>query len=254
MTPQERQLIDELFDRLAGLDRAPRDAEAERAIARGLERAPNAPYALVQTVLVQDEALRRANARIEELEASAAAPSGGFLDSMRETLLGKSRGSVPSVGSEQPARPVWNSGQAAAAAQGQQAQGQPMPAGGMTGGGGGSFLGTAAAAAAGVIGGSLLLGGIRSMMGGSQAFGASDALARGGGESSSKPWGATEGARGDLAREAGLDDIGSSTKRDTQPASNRNEDTADESGYDDSGDDDFGEDDLGGDDFGDDSI
>ena len=57
MTPQERQLVNDLFDRLAQVENAPRDAEAERAIAEGRERAPNAVYALVQTVLVQDEAL-----------------------------------------------------------------------------------------------------------------------------------------------------------------------------------------------------
>ena len=45
------------------------DLEAERLIADGLRRAPHAAYALVQTALVQDEALKRANARIEELEA-----------------------------------------------------------------------------------------------------------------------------------------------------------------------------------------
>ena len=54
MTPQERQLIVELFDRLATLERQPRDPEAERAIAEGLARAPHAIYPLVQTVLIQD--------------------------------------------------------------------------------------------------------------------------------------------------------------------------------------------------------
>ena len=69
MTPQEQALVDELFDRLASLENAPRDPEAERLIADGLRRAPHAVYALVQTALVQDEALKRANARIEELQA-----------------------------------------------------------------------------------------------------------------------------------------------------------------------------------------
>ena len=69
MTPQEQALVDELFDRLASLENTPRDPEAERLIADGLRRAPHAVYALVQTALVQDEALKRANARIEELQA-----------------------------------------------------------------------------------------------------------------------------------------------------------------------------------------
>ena len=71
MTPQERQLIDDLFDRLAKLESAPRDPEAMSAIMQGLRNAPNAVYALVQTALVQDEALKRADMRIQELEAVA---------------------------------------------------------------------------------------------------------------------------------------------------------------------------------------
>ena len=65
MTPQERQMIDDLFDRLAQLENAPRDPDAAAAIAQGLRQAPNAIYPLVQTVLVQDEALKRANNRIQ---------------------------------------------------------------------------------------------------------------------------------------------------------------------------------------------
>src|ERR1700730_5508763 len=100
MTPQERQLVDDLFERLAQLETAPRDAAAERAIGDGLTRAPHAPYALVQTVLVQDEALKRADARIRELSGQdTGAPAGvGFLDSMRQALTGRSAAtSVPTV-------------------------------------------------------------------------------------------------------------------------------------------------------------
>src|SRR2546423_4585056 len=90
MTPQERQLIDGLFDRLSTLENAPRDPEAAAAIAQGLRKAPNAVYPLVQTVLVQDEALKRANSRIQELEAGGAPEekrSGGVPDSIRQTLF-----------------------------------------------------------------------------------------------------------------------------------------------------------------------
>jgi hypothetical protein len=52
MTPQERDLVTELFDRLATLEGQPRDGEAERAVIEGLRRAPNAAYALVQTALL----------------------------------------------------------------------------------------------------------------------------------------------------------------------------------------------------------
>jgi uncharacterized protein len=227
MTPQERQMVDELFDRLAGMEGAPREPDAVAAIAQGLQRAPNAAYALVQTVLVQDEALKRANSRIQELEAgqtSEPGRSGGFLDSMRDTVFGQSqpRGSVPNVRPpETPNRPVWNSGQVLQQGQspgqynqayGQQDQGygQPYGAPQAPGGGGSSFLGTAAAAAAGMVGGSLLLGSIRSMMGGShQSFG--DSAGLGGGASGQKPWSDQSGSN--LARDAGINDIGSSGHR-----------------------------------------
>jgi hypothetical protein len=222
MTPQERQLVDDLFDRLSKLESAPRDPDAVAAINEGLRKAPNAVYALVQTVLLQDEALKRANARIQELEAQGGAEqqqSGGFLDSMRDAIFGQNqpRGSVPNVPPrEASSRPVWNSGQAMQQSQGPgqynqppygQPYGAPQPP---MGGGGGSFLGTAAAAAAGVVGGSLLLNSIRSMMGGShQGFG--DSAGLGGGVEDRRPWSDQSG--GDLARDAGINDIGSSGGR-----------------------------------------
>ncbi|MGA9080941.1 MAG: DUF2076 domain-containing protein [Pseudolabrys sp.] len=198
MTPQERQVVDDLFDRLARLETAPRDAAAEHAIADGLARAPHAIYPLVQTVLVQDEALKRADARIRELSGEdSGEPAGGFLDSMRQALTG--RASVPSVGpntSTEP-DPRWNRGGTVGAAAG------PSP--------GGSFLGTAAASAAGVIGGALLLNSISSMFGhhGSTAFAAMPPAG--------SPWDSSA-AGSDLARDAGFNDIGSGVRGDTQPA------------------------------------
>ena len=93
MTPQEQELVDELFDRLAKLENTPRDPDAERLVADGMRRAPHAAYALVQTALVMDEALKRANARIEELQAQSGGEEqqqqGGFLDNMRDAVLGR---------------------------------------------------------------------------------------------------------------------------------------------------------------------
>lgn len=213
MTPQERQMVDELFDRLAKLESAPRDPDAAAAINQGLRKAPNAIYALVQTVLLQDEALKRANSRIEELEGAGGGeqqPSGGFLDTMRDAIFGQNqpRGSVPNV--PPGGRPVWNSGQAMQQAQPPGQYGQApynQPYGQAPMGGGGSFLGTAAAAAAGMVGGSLLLGSIRSMMGGSQ-HGFGDQAGLGDRAGSQNPWSDQSG--GDLARDAGVNDIGSS--------------------------------------------
>jgi len=272
MTPQERQLVDELFDRLSKLENAPRDPDAIAAISDGLRKAPGAVYALVQTTLLQDEALKRAHNRIQELEAAHApepAQSGGFLDTMRDTLFGggPSRGSVPNV-PPRDSRPVWNTGQAMQQAQpgyGQppygQAYGQgPGQAPGQgygappVGGGGGSFLGTAAAAAAGVVGGSLLLSSIRGMMGGShqQAFG--DTSASG----DRSPWGGSDQSGGSLARDAGLNDIGSNRDRDDSrqgfldQASNNDQnddDQNDDDNMDVADDSDFGGGDDGGSDY-----
>ncbi len=199
MIPEERQHVDELFDRLAKLESAPRDADAERAIADGLKRAPHAVYALVQTALVQDEALRRADARIRELSGETAPRQTSFLDSMRSALGGgASHTSVPSVHapSNEP-DPRWNSG-GTYAATATAPVAPPSYAGPF---GGGSFLGTAAASAAGVIGGSLLLNSISSMFGhrGGSAFAS---VPPGG-----SPWDAGA-SNSDLARDAGLNDIG----------------------------------------------
>jgi hypothetical protein len=215
MTPQERQLVDDLFDRLAKVENAPRDPEAAAAIAQGLRRAPNANYALVQTVLLQDEALKRANQRIQELEGQTSSEQGqsggGFLDSMRDAIFGQNqaRGSVPNVPAPGMAsRPTWNSGevlqQTNRGAYDQAPYGQPYGAP-QAPLGGGSFLGTAAATAAGMVGGSLLLGSIRSMMGGTH-HGFGDAAL--GSTGDQRPW--SDQSNSDLARDAGINDIGSS--------------------------------------------
>src|SRR5947209_16439668 len=79
MTPEERNLIIDLFDRLATLEDAQRDPDAERLIRDGLRQAPNPPYALVQTVLVQDEALKRADERIHVPEAGSSPDTASLL-------------------------------------------------------------------------------------------------------------------------------------------------------------------------------
>jgi hypothetical protein len=231
MTPEERNLLAQLFDRLAQLENAPRDPEAEAAINDGLRRAPHALYPLVQTVLLQDEALKRADAHIRELEAQLGTggdgtpPGGGFLESMRGSLFGRRdaprAGSVPSVPPVRPSdtprdsmrdardpRDPW--GQAA------QQGGQSYPGGGSPGGGdppgggnppgpgagygpmgaepmrpGGSFLGTMAASAAGMIGGSLLMDGMRSMMGHRPGTGSPLDQGSGSAHAATSPWSST---------------------------------------------------------------
>jgi len=212
MTPQEQQLVAELFDRLTKLEAAPRDPDAERLIADGARQAPRALYALVQTVLVQDEALKRASVRIQDLQQQLESLAGdepqqrqgSFLDSMRDAVFGhggSARSSVPSVQSA-----AYQSQQGFVPPRAAPAfPAQPSyPAGAGFGPAGGSFLGTAASAAAGVIGGGLLLDGIRSMF--NHRAGGNDAFASlfSHDEVSSR----SSAADSDLARQAGIDDIG----------------------------------------------
>jgi hypothetical protein len=124
---------------------------------------------------------------------------------MRQTLTGRST-SVPSVRPGAP-DPRWNSGGAIPNANAAPAQGG--------GYGGGSFLGTAAASAAGVIGGALLLNSISSMFGnhGGSAFAAVP-------QQGGSPWDNRESnaSGSELARDAGINDIGGSGRGDSQPA------------------------------------
>ena len=155
MQSEERDLIAGLFGRLNGFEAQPRDPEADRLIAQSIASQPGAPYLLVQTVLVQEQALKGAQARIAELEAKvAAAPAPGFL------------ASAPKIGpwgnaSVPPTQPVQQQAPAFA----------PQAAGG-------GFLRQAMMTAAGVAGGALLFEGIRNMMGHSPGpFGAGAANA-----------------------------------------------------------------------------
>jgi uncharacterized protein len=265
MTPQEAQLVNDLFDRLTKLESAPRDAAAERLISDGLRRAPHAVYALAQTALVQDEALKRANARIEELQAQTANTEpaeqrpASFLDTMRDAMTGRAaaRGSVPNVRPPAPGAQPQNLQSEGSQSENFQPQGSQPPGGypppppGYPGGApfspGGSFLGNAASTAAGVIGGSLLLNSIRSMFG--QQAGAS-----------TPPWSKTadSGAgKSDLARDLGADKVKDQANDAGNDQSGDVESVADtDDGYDqdDSDDPDDDQDDFDGEDSDDDSY
>ncbi len=180
MSPEERQLLTGLFDRVRAAAGNPRDKEAEALIADEAKAQPYAPYLLAQTVIVQDQALTAANERLQELEgkvrqlesqaASQPRGSGGFLGGLG-ALFG---GSAPA-----PRRPVGPPPQVGAPWQQQpqgnwqqppQGYGQPPqqgPWGGQQGqqGGmmGGSFLKGALGTAAGVAGGVLLADTIRGL-------------------------------------------------------------------------------------------
>jgi hypothetical protein len=150
MQSEERELITGLFGRLQPFESQPRDGEAEALIKETVARQPAAPYLLVQTVLVQEQALKAAQERIAELEARAgAAPAAsGFL------------GNAPKIG-------PWGAAAPAAPRASVPPTRSPLQAAlaPQQGGGGGSFLRSAMATAAGVAGGALLFEGIRSLMG-----------------------------------------------------------------------------------------
>jgi hypothetical protein len=159
MQAQERELITGLFGRLQPFEAQPRDSEAEALIRDLVARQPSAPYLLVQTVLVQEQALQAAQERIAELEAKAgAAPAApGFLGSAPKIGPWGASPAAP-ADAPQPVPPTRSPLQAALA---------PQPAGG-------GFLRSAMTTAAGVAGGALLFEGIRSLMG-SNPFGSAAA-------------------------------------------------------------------------------
>jgi hypothetical protein len=180
MVPQERDLITTLLARLKGAAGQPKDPEADTLIRQAMVEQPDAPYYLVQTVLIQDLSLHQAQNRIADLEKqlsdaqTAPKPATSFLGG----LFGTSQPASPAPGSVPSAGPWARTPQVAPPpqqgyAQPQQgyapaggAMGGGMMGGGMMGGmGGGGFLRSAAATAAGIAGGALLFEGISSMFG-----------------------------------------------------------------------------------------
>jgi hypothetical protein len=159
MQAQERELITGLFGRLQPFEAQPRDGEAEALIKDFVALQPSAPYLLVQTVLVQEQALKAAQERIAELEAKAGAATAapGFLGSAPKIGPWGASPAAP-ADAPQPVPPTRSPLQAALA---------PQPAGG-------GFLRSAMTTAAGVAGGALLFEGIRSLMG-SNPFGSAAA-------------------------------------------------------------------------------
>jgi hypothetical protein len=176
MTPQERDLITTLLHRLNKTEGQLRDPEAEMLIRETTAGRPDAPYSLVQTVLIQDLSLHNAQSRITDLEtqltetkrASSAPPS--FLGG--PSFLGAVFGhGEPSGGvrtsSVLPGGPGTGSPLAATPQPGyapeQSSAARSAPGAGLLDGGG--FLRSAATIAAGIAGGALLFEGIQSIFG-----------------------------------------------------------------------------------------
>ena len=97
MNRQEYDFINGLFRHLqsAEANGEPRDAEAERLLAAHLQRQPNAPYYMAQTILAQQAALKRAQSqRPAPARHSPKAGGSGFLGGAAKTALGVAGGVV----------------------------------------------------------------------------------------------------------------------------------------------------------------
>src|SRR6516165_996872 len=188
MTPEERQMLGGLFQRVNAAAATPRDGEAEAFINDAVRASPHAPYVLSQTVLVQQQALEAAANRISELEAAArqgaeqSQEHGSFLGNLGKTIFG---GGAPTA----PPRPAPDPQAYQRAPAPPPPQGYPQPPQGYPPqpgpwsqpqpSSGGGFLQNAASTAAGVAGGVALgnlLGGLfgghgGGMFGGGSAFG-----------------------------------------------------------------------------------
>ncbi len=176
MTPEERQLVTGLFDRMRNYTLPEKDGEAEALINESVRAVPDASYMLVQSVLVQEQALVEADSRIKALEEQVRSleaqqrPSGAgsFLGGLfgSRSAAEPTRGpSVPVVGAR--ATPsVYSGGQPGQPGpQGQAAPWQSAPPPGQAAqAGGGGFLRSAMATAAGVAGGMLIAGAIQNLI------------------------------------------------------------------------------------------
>lgn len=170
MNAQEKQLIEDLFARLRNFDGGEKDQDAEWLIQDLIRRSPDAPYYLAQTVIVQQQALERAEARMRELEDAARQPQssgrgGSFLGGASVPQSGSryAPSSAPQRGPDPVEPPAANP--SANSPWGSAAQAR----------GGGGFLSSALTTAAGVAGGVFLADGIRSLFGGGHAVAGSDA-------------------------------------------------------------------------------
>jgi uncharacterized protein len=162
MTAQEQQLITELFARLNRTPSQAKDAGADQLIRSGVMENPQAPYLLVQTVLIQDMALSQAQHRVAELEQQLAeAKAGASAEPSQPTSF---LGGLLSRHSTPPASPSGRASQPTAPTA-QPPAAAPAPAAFGAAGASSGFLQGAAATALGVVGGQLLFQGIQSMFG-----------------------------------------------------------------------------------------
>jgi hypothetical protein len=186
MTPEEQNLIENLFERLQQADTSPKDPQAEQLIRAKTGAFPSAPYLLAQAVIVQEHALANAQARIAELEnrlaaGSQNAPAGGgtFLSGVSRFFGGGNKPTPPPVPQQAPIpqqapqpqyqqvpQPQYQQVPGTGAPVAPPPQAVPYPSTvNLPASSGGGFLKSALATAAGVAGGAALFQGIESLIG-----------------------------------------------------------------------------------------
>lgn len=212
MTPDERQLISDLFDRMRQQGRVEKDRDAERLISDSVRQNPDAGYLLVQSVLAQEHYLQQAGSRIEELEGrmrdledeiarlqqqpqkSGGSFLGGLFGGGRQEPAPVPRsGSVPSFGSGRSAASASYGQPGSPWGRQQPQQGGYAPQGGGFGqqpmaqppARGGGFMASALTTAAGVAGGMLAANAISGMLKGDSSAHAAGHPASTGAEQSS---------------------------------------------------------------------
>jgi uncharacterized protein len=183
MTPEERQLLAGLFQRVASTAATPRDGEAEAFINDAIRMQPHATYALAQTVLVQQQALEAAAKRLQELEAQSQIQNQpqetSFLGNLGKSLFGggpaaPTRSAYDASGYARQSAPPPPQQQPYAPQPYAQQQSYPPPPSGPWGSpapSGGGFLQNALTTAAGVAGGVMVADSLRNLFGGHGGFG-----------------------------------------------------------------------------------
>ncbi len=151
MTLQERELLSGALTKLEQMPVAFKDAEADTMIKEAFLKRPDAPYIVMQNLVMMQEAIKTLQQRVSDLERQQAqqqelagqnSTKGGLFASLGNRF-GQQQGQAPSQPQQQQPYPPYGQPQA------------PQQ--------GGSFLKNAAGTALGVAGGMMLFEGLSSL-------------------------------------------------------------------------------------------
>ena len=158
MQNEEQRLIEGLFQRLKQAEQqsGARDSQADHMIAEFVRQQPSAPYYMAQSMLIQEAALKRLHAQIQDLQNEVAS----LKNSQQSGGGGSFLSSLFGGGKSQPQQPAnnWNS-----APQQQPPQPQAAPTYAQPAPRSGGFMAGALQTAAGVAGGVVLADMLTSM-------------------------------------------------------------------------------------------